>query len=271
MFKAFHQLKQLLKTVLPESLVAFIIRMKGEKLKMIDLSYVNLIRDKSKERLIDAAFLERELLPQLGLNNELPHEFPSELYSFSGHGLLYWQYPSQFSKYLVSLAGYGIRSYLEIGVRHGGSFVATTEYLQKFNPIQKAAAIDIAYSPGVVAYKEINPAVSFLQADSRSMRFRVFLEKAGVFDLALIDGNHEEAVCRQDFYLLHQRANIIALHDIASDVCPGVKKVWAEIKARFAGEYDFYEFTDQYESVSKREGKSFLGIGTAVRRSFLPR
>ena len=269
MSSAVHNFKQAIKKILPGRVVDFIVRMKGEKMKMIDLSYIKLIREKDEKYLKDANMLETELLPQLGLNNERLNEFPPELYDHAGYGLLYWQYPNQFSKYLVQLSKYEINSYFEIGVRHGGTFVITVEYLKKFNRVKKAVGLDIGYAPGVIAYKKQNPGVTFLQADSRSEKIRNFLDKAGNFDLVLIDGNHEEEFCRQDFNLMKDRANIIVLHDIVSDECPSVKKLWQDIKSGYSTSYNFFEFTDQYESVLKKEGKSYLGIGMAVRKLFL--
>jgi len=63
---------------------------------------------------------------------------PDELYQFCGRGLHYWQYPNQFSKYLVRLSQFKVESYLEIGVRHGGTFVITVEYLSRFHPLKCA-------------------------------------------------------------------------------------------------------------------------------------
>ena len=140
---AVHNFKRAIKKILPRFAVDLIVRMKGEKMKMIDLSYVKFIREKDEKYLRDAAMLENKLLPQLGINNERMDEFPPELYDHSGYGLLYWQYPNQFSKYLVQLSKYKIESYFEIGVRHAGTFVITVEYLQKFNKIKKAVGVDI--------------------------------------------------------------------------------------------------------------------------------
>src|SRR5438045_9414320 len=106
-----HNVKQAVKKILPSGLVKFITRIKGEKMKAIDLSYIDLLKEKDKNFLTDAFLLETNLLPRLGLNNERLEEFPEELYNCSGHGLLYWQYPNQFSKYLVELSKYRIESY----------------------------------------------------------------------------------------------------------------------------------------------------------------
>jgi hypothetical protein len=93
---------------------------------------INILRNENIKKLRSAAYLENELLPLLGLNNENFHEFPHSLAPCSGHGLKIWQYPNQLAHYLSSLADKDIRSYLEIGVRHGGTFILTVEYLSRF-------------------------------------------------------------------------------------------------------------------------------------------
>jgi hypothetical protein len=49
------------------------------------------------------------------------------------------------------------------------------------------------------------------------------------WDLALIDGDHSYAGCSADYETIRDHARLIALHDIASDVCPGVKHLWQEL------------------------------------------
>ncbi|HZH67133.1 MAG TPA: class I SAM-dependent methyltransferase [Flavisolibacter sp.] len=264
-----HRLKVILKRALPQNLVSLILKMKWERMKEIDLSKIDLVRKMQVTELANSLVLEEKLLPQLGLNNEALYQMPDELFSYTGQGLLYWQYPVQFSKYLVLLSKLKVESYLEIGVRHGGTFIITVEYLQKFHPLKKAVGVELGYSPSVVAYSKQNKKVRFFQADSQTERFKDLLQREVYFDLVLIDGNHEETECRNDYDAVKDRAGIIVLHDIASVICPGVQKLWSELKQ---GEgFIFYEFTEQYQSVIKRTGQAFFGIGVAVSKSYLSR
>ncbi|HVF81932.1 MAG TPA: class I SAM-dependent methyltransferase [Flavisolibacter sp.] len=262
-----HRLKVALKRMLPEGWVSFILRMKWEKMKEIDLSRIEQIQKMQVAELSDSSVVEKNLLPLLGLNNELPYQLPDELYPYTGKGLLYWQYPVQFSKYLVLLSGLKVESYLEIGVRHGGTFIITVEYLQKFYPLTKAVGVELGYSPSMVAYSKQNKRVRFFQADSQTERFKDLLKKEGYFDLVFIDGNHDEAECRNDYETVKDRAGILVLHDIVSVSCPGVQKLWSEIKKEKG--LAFYEFTEQYKSVTERTGQAFFGIGVAVSKSYL--
>jgi hypothetical protein len=227
---------------------------------------VRLIRNAKLNQLSDPFWLESELLPRLGLNSELLHEFPSILYPYMGYGLLHWQYPNQFSQYLVQISKQKIETYLEIGVRHGGTFVITLEYLNRFHPIRKAIGVDIRPCPGLSKYKRMNPHVSFTAANSRSSDFRQLVEAEGPFDLVLIDGDHSVEGCRNDFEVVKDSAKIIVFHDIVSVPVPGVGSVWREVKSQYNNRFDFFEYTRQYEEVVARLGGPLLGIGVAVKK-----
>lgn len=230
--------------------------------KKIDLSRISLIREKGIDFLSNANLVEKELLPQLGLNDEKTFLFPKELSPCFGQGLLIWQYPNQFSKYLTQLSKFKIESYMEIGVRHGGTFVTTVEYLSRFHVIKKAVAVDINDCPSVVEYSKINPNASFLKINSTSIEFKNYINNNSPFDLVLIDGDHDEVGCRNDFEVVKNKSNMIVFHDIEPAAAPGVSKTWSEFKGACSSDYLFFEFRDQYDSVEGR----WLGIGLAVKK-----
>lgn len=255
-----------LKGLLPDPAVRLIrqkLARRAIRRRSIDLRKVSLIREASLRDLGDAQYLERELLPRLGLNDELLHEFPRALYPHVGTGLLHWQYPSQFSRYLVELARHRIETYLEIGARHGGTFVITVEYLSRFHPVSRAVAVDLECSPALIHYANSRRGVAAIAANSQTDHFREFVHSRGPFDLVLIDGDHSEAGCRHDFETVAGHARIIVLHDIASDAVPGVGRVWKEIRATYGGRYRFLEFTEQYREFAEKD-RSYLGIGMAI-------
>lgn len=225
----------------------------------LDLDRLTLIAERSLAELADTAKLEA-LIPELGLNDEGIEEIPAHLHPWCGQGLRIWQYPSQFSRYLAALALRRISSYLEIGVRHGGTFVATVEILNRFHPLDRAVGVDIIPCPSLVEYGALSPRAEFLCVNSQSPEFVRQLDQRGPFDLVLIDSLHEERQCRAEFETVRGRARIVAFHDIASVRYPGVAKVWNEVKA--LGEYDCLEFTDQYDGV----GASYMGLGVAIRK-----
>jgi len=224
----------------------------------IDLSRVALVRQADRERLATPEGAA-QLVIDMGLNDEGIREFPQHLHAHFG-GLRVWQYPVQFGPYLHHLARLGVRSYLEVGVRHGGSFVATVEYLQRWSTIALAVAVDIIPAPALAAYAEDNPNVRLAWLDSRSESFRSLLSAQGTFDLVFVDSHHEEEQCRAEVTLLARHARMIALHDITNVGCPGVGRVWRELSDSPA--WSCLEFTSQYPGMGP-----FMGIGLAVKRA----
>lgn len=241
-----------------------------DKPQHLQLSRLELIRQSPPDRLADPDRLEHELLPQLGLCADIPGAFPRELQWAVGGGLKHWQAPNQFSRYLAHLARYPIASYLEVGVRHGGTFAITVEYLSRFHPIAKATGIDIDDVPSMHELASRRPEVRFLQLDTRSEALRREVEEHGPYDLVLVDADHSYEACRSDVDTVLPHARILALHDIVDAACPGVRQVWRELREQTAGERDFHEFTAQYDEIVQRNGHPALGLGIAVRRDFRP-
>jgi cephalosporin hydroxylase len=218
---------------------------------------MEVIRACDKDDLLRPEFIET-LMARLGFNNEMPSEQPKFVRENAG-GLRIWQYPNQFSKYLILLSGLGITSYLEIGCRWGGTFILTCEYLKKFGTISKSLAVDPIDSP-VAAYCNANPESRFMQAYSTSREFIKYLTNE-FYDVIFIDGDHSYDGVALDYHTCKGHGRIFVFHDIVNDACPGVKRFWNELKAEEAAEYTFHEFTDQYSDVDG----SFLGIGVAVK------
>jgi hypothetical protein len=67
----------------------------------MELSRIHLITNSRKEELSNKEYLEN-LMVKLGFNNEILIEQPSIVRDNIG-GLLIWQYPNQFSNYLLFL------------------------------------------------------------------------------------------------------------------------------------------------------------------------
>jgi hypothetical protein len=225
----------------------------------IDLSRIALIREQRLEHLRDPERL-RALILELGLNDDGIEEMPPELHEHCGQGLHIWQYPIQFDRYLIDLSRLGIESYIELGVRHGGTFVATVEYLDRFQRLKRAVGIDIMPCPSLVAYAAIHPAVCFRQLNTQADAFLEFLHAEEAFDLVLIDANHDEMECRREFEALRDKASVIVLHDVNNIDFPGVAKVWNEI--RHLGDYECREYVEQYGDIGPH-----MGIGMAISRS----
>lgn len=225
----------------------------------LDLRRISLLRD---ARLGDLGAEDQltALLPELGLNNEGLSEFPLALLPHCGQGLRVWQYPIQFSPYLVQLSRLRIRSYLEIGIRHGGSFVTTAEYLERFDPLEFAVGVDVIPCPSMSDYARLNPKAEFVCVNTLGPEFPKLLDRLGSIDLAFIDSHHEEKQCQRELGLLEEHVNMIAFHDISNVGCPGVRNVWSELAAR--SDYECFEYTAQYPGLGP-----YMGIGLAVKKS----
>ena len=243
----------------------------GRLPELIDLGPAALIAEHDPAWLSDAGNLERELLPRLGLSDDVPHVYPAALQHAVGQGLRHWQYPRQFAPYLAELSRRSVHSYLEIGVRHGGTFVITVEYLSRFGAVERAVAVDLDHVPALDAYAQQRPEVRAVQADSRSQRFARVVRELGPFDLVLVDGNHAYKAVRGDIETILPYTSMLALHDIVDDASPGVRRAWAELRAEQDAEFELLEFTAQYDEVLAVIGRPVLGIGLAIRRDTGPK
>ena len=197
------------------------------------------------------------LLPILGFNDENPHELPPEALLQPGAGLKIYQYPNQFAEYMAWIASnaYLIDSYLEIGTRHGGTFVTQVETLKLLNPnFSRAVAVDIIPQPTLLKSYE------YFQVDSLSQSFSDWVAALN-FDLVFVDGDHSYEGVKSDATVT-RGCKIQVFHDISSDACPGVVNYWSEHKRTHYETHHFLEFTEQYSSV---EG-SYFGIGISQQR-----
>src|SRR5215217_6027727 len=172
-----------------------------------------------------------------------------ELRDGLGRGLHFWQYPNQLAPYLSLFSEIPVRRYLELGVQHGGTFVLSTEYFDRFHAMEKAIAVDISRVRSGPAYRRMQPRASFVTVDSGEPRFARMLEREGPFDLVLIDGDHSREAVRRDWETVRPHASVIAFHDIVDSMSPGVAEVWADVRREHADAYEFHEFTQQYPEV----------------------
>lgn len=200
---------------------------------------LRLLRETPTEELLHVEHLEEQILPKLGFAADSPHLYPDWMRSRMG-GLQSWQFPAQFAPYLALMSGMGVNSYLEIGVRHGGTFIITLEYLRRFFPIERALAIDINDCPAIRQYIAENGAdyesIEFHKLDSHSPEAAALLD-GRFFDLALIDGDHGRKGFRQDLDMVlgHTSSWVVALHDADNDGYPWIREYWLNSPSRWIG------------------------------------
>lgn len=205
-----------------------------------------------------------EILPTFGMNDEYPLEIPKIFEPYMGWGIRFWQYPNQFSKLLTYIKDKEIDSYLEIGVRHGGTFIIINELLMKYNPRLDSHCIDVIPPSEILnIYQNKFRTNQFFYHQIDSQNPFVFERLEGFdstvpqikFDLVFIDGCHSYQCVKRDYVLaLMLGAKYIVFHDIVNVNTLGNRILWKEIKKNHNV---VHEFTDQYEYM---DGK-FLGIG----------
>ncbi|MFM1798086.1 MAG: hypothetical protein RLZZ117_364 [Cyanobacteriota bacterium] len=214
-------------------------------------------------QIIEALIIQSGLHQSIGVGEE--YEWPASLEAHTNKGLKIWQYPSQFSQYLTFLSHHQIRSYLEIGVAYGGTFVFTVSYLDRFNPGLKATCIDVREPSQLIS--RFAAARSFQYITDKSCELFNHLDPTTCFDLVLVDGDHSKHGAMSDFHLVKDRAKIIAFHDIVNFKTPGAIEAWQELKEQHGDRYEFHEFIDQYHELTrKNQGRRLFGIGVAVNK-----
>jgi hypothetical protein len=230
---------------------------------------IALVESVADHQLRDSSFLEHELIPAIGLNDENSHEQPPELSGHFGKGLHVFQYPNQFAPYMAWMADHAqdIHSYLEVGTRWGGTFILTCEWLRRIGaPLQTAIAIDpIGETPMLQTYGAFLASggihYRFVQDVSTSPAVQaLFAEQRPEF--VFIDGDHSMTGALADHMLARQSARILVHHDVASLACPETTALWKALKELECGLFTAEDFTQQYPSVDG----SFLGIGVLKKR-----
>lgn len=200
-----------------------------------------------------------EIILRLGVRADPPEFYPAEIQRRAGRGLNVWHYPRQLADFWIWLKDQRVARYLEIGL-HGNTLAATAEYLRRFGAVEHFVGIDGELDEALAAYAAGSDVVRVAAIDPRRADMRLLLCGERPFDAVMIDGNHEEGHVRQDYELAKSATRIVVFHDACNDLCPGVVKVWGEVRSDPA--VRTIEFFEQYPHLSGR--RSYMGIGVAV-------
>lgn len=161
---------------------------------------------------------------------------------------------TEFNRFLKFIKKHNIKSYLEIGSKHGGSLWRVATSLPSGSRI-----VSIDLPQGDLSFKHSEPnlracvdalkqkgydAHLFL-SDSTDRKTVDAVRALGPFDLVFIDANHTEPYVWADWHNYGQMSDLIAFHDIGWKQRPNpdskkmpidVPRVWAALKERFRHE-----------------------------------
>lgn len=157
---------------------------------------------------------------------------------------------TELDRFIDILRHENVRSYLEIGSKHGGSLWRIATQLPAGSRI---VAVDLPH--GDRSFKESQPHLESCVDRLRELDYDAFLligdstdpdviadvQKLGPFDACFIDANHTEKYVREDWKNYGPLSRIVAFHDIGWIARPEpskkmpieVPKVWNEIKGQF--------------------------------------
>lgn len=157
-------------------------------------------------------------------------------------GLKLQQVPEEYAELLLLLKGFNPKTYLELGIGNGGSFAVGCFFMK--GSLKYAKAVDnLAYKNLGIGQSEGEilefigqidvPQVSF--SNSTTDNYFETLEPCEKFDVIFIDADHSYEGVKKDYLNALKHINdsgLIIFHDINSTVCPGIKRIWNEVKLK---------------------------------------
>lgn len=169
-----------------------------------------------------------------------------------------------------------VRKYLEIGARHGDTFVYVMQALDDHKYLL-GIAVDLPgglwgksssqeyLKKAVYELNKENIHVACFLGSSQDEAIINKIIRCGPYDAILIDGDHTYQGVSIDFENFKDFAPIICFHDIVGynekervyGNAVEVPKFWAELKEGYKDQYEFFEFVDD---------GSTMGIGVMVKK-----
>lgn len=187
----------------------------------------------------DKETLYNWLKNEAGVNN-------GEHFSAYEGGLELQQIPEEYSEYLFFLKNKKFNSYMNIGIGNGGSFLIES-YIQQ--NLKRSVAVDNTSYGRFTNLENINQRIEWLKQNSDisvgfyNMNSKDYFENYNeIFDIIFIDGDHEYEGVKLDFDNCIDRipeGGYLVFHDINSYLCPGVVRLWNEIKNEKSIEFIF--------------------------------
>lgn len=166
------------------------------------------------------------------------------------------QVESEFQAWLDIIQKEGVRKYLEIGSRWGGSLWRAANVLPKGSWVVsvdsgkgmgggKRGAVD-SLRACITELNKTGCKAHFIKGHSQSDSVVNAVKRLGPFDAVFIDGDHEYDGVRKDWKIYGPMARVVGFHDTAwvrpANYSPDVKQVevgrlWNEIKDEYRHEH----------------------------------
>ena len=190
------------------------------------------------------------------LINYLRHEAgssnPDYFRAIKPGGMKLQQVPEEYSSLLLLLKESEIETYLEMGIGNGGSFAMACYFMKR--SLKHADAVDnLDY--GALIGQNANEVMQYIDStksmigDSCEINFHCMTTdgffssgKPIRYDAVFIDADHTYEAAKRDYIntLKHVKdGSLIVFHDINSQACPGIVRLWNEVKTRGTKNYEF--------------------------------
>ena len=201
------------------------------------------------------------------VNNEAGSQIPSYFHCNTDGNLQLQQIPDEYSKFLTYIKEYPIKSYLELGVGNGGSFLINSIFLQRSASTMHCVD-SIAYKDTHVKQtpEKIQLKVNILQEmfPEKDVKFinsttnDFFANNKLTYDCIFIDADHTYEGVKTDYknaLKIINPSGIIIFHDVGN-MGPGVGvgRLWEEIKHNY--KYEEYKY--------KPEGDNYYNCGIGI-------
>lgn len=188
------------------------------------------------------------------LRNEAGSSNPDYFHAKATGGLKLQQVPEEFAELLLLLKSKNVQDYLELGIGNGGSFETICYFLK--DSLSFAMAVDnLAYGALInqteteirLRINRINASYlpnerTYFTNESTDEFFKSLDPEESKFDAIFIDADHSYLGALKDYNgaLNHiKKGGLIIFHDINSAACPGIMRLWREVKSEHSKYYEF--------------------------------